>query len=229
MTPLALALYDQALGHGRPLVVRHADGAERTHEVGRWIAPADAVDHALLRRCSGPTVDLGCGPGRLVAALAAGGVPALGVDVSARAVAMARARGAAAIVRDLFAPLPGEGRWEGALLADGNVGIGGAPHRLLRRVARLVRPGGDLLVEVRPDDVYRRGTARLVDVSGQVSAPFGWAEVGPVALRRVAAATGWAVAAEWVDGGRAFARLVNRPRPSPSAPPYGRNRTVALR
>ena len=30
--------------------------------------------------------------------------------------------------------MPGEGRWETALLADGNIGIGGHPARLLRRV-----------------------------------------------------------------------------------------------
>ena len=29
--------------------------------------------------------------------------------------------------RDLFAPLPGEGRWHHVLLADGNIGIGGDP------------------------------------------------------------------------------------------------------
>jgi len=202
-----LALYDDALQGGHPLVLRYADGLERRHEVSRWVAPADAADEALLHRCTGPTVDLGCGPGRLVAALAVRGVPALGVDLSARAVAMARTRGAAAIARDLFAPLPGEGRWDTALLIDGNVGIGGAPARLLARVRRLVRPGGTLFVEVHPDDVERRGHARLVAVSGQVSGGFGWAEVGAPALRRLAGRTGWRVREEWTDAGRAFTGL----------------------
>lgn len=211
MAPAALELYDEALRTSGPLVVRHADGAERAHDVARWAADADEVDLALLARCGGSTVDLGCGPGRLVAALAARRVVALGVDVSPRAVAMARARGAAAIVRDLFAPLPGEGRWDGALLIDGNVGIGGSPEWLLRRVRRLVRPGGELLVESSPDDVDLRCRARLVTVSGLVSEAFAWAEVGAPALRRLARRTGWLVGEEWTDGGRRFARLVSPP------------------
>ena len=32
-------------------------------------------------------------------------------------------------------PMPGEGRWDTVLLADGNIGIGGAPVALLRRTA----------------------------------------------------------------------------------------------
>ena len=36
-------------------------------------------------------------------------------------------RGATVLQRDIFGPLPGEGRWGTALLFDGNVGIGGDP------------------------------------------------------------------------------------------------------
>ena len=52
------------------------------------------------------------------------GVPALGVDQSATAVALARRSGAPALRRDVFDPLPGTGRWHDVLLADGNVGLG---------------------------------------------------------------------------------------------------------
>src|SRR5207247_1691171 len=82
---------------------------------------------AILAAVDGPVIDLGCGPGRLVLSLARRRVPALGVDTSPSAVALARSRGAAALQRDLFGPLPGEGRWGTAPLFDGNVGIGGAP------------------------------------------------------------------------------------------------------
>ena len=54
-------------------------------------------------------------------------------------------RGAAALCRDVFDPLPARDAGPRALLADGNVGIGGDPVALLRRIraaARSRRPGG---------------------------------------------------------------------------------------
>ena len=86
-----------------------------------------SVDEALLERCTGPTVDVGCGPGRLTTALAQRGVPSLGVDVSAAAVEMTLRRGGQAIHHDVFAPMPDATTWTHALLADGNIGIGGNP------------------------------------------------------------------------------------------------------
>ena len=202
-----LGLYAEALGTGRPLRLRHDDGHVQDYDVGRWTRDADPVDLRLLDRCAGPTLDLGCGPGRLVAALAGRALPALGVDVSGRAVAMARRRGGAAIVRDLFAPLPGEGRWEYALLADGNIGIGGDPRRLLRRIRDLLGPAGTLLAEVSPLDVDRRGRARILAAGGAMSSPFGWADLGAPALTRLAASGGWAVLEDWDDEGRRFLAL----------------------
>ena len=58
---------------------------------------------------------------------------ALGLDLSPVAVRLARARGAEAILRSVFADVPGAGRWRTALLLDGNIGIGGAPVPLLER------------------------------------------------------------------------------------------------
>src|ERR671916_539698 len=125
-------IFDAALA-GRPAQLVSDDGRILPVAVERWLAPADGEDDWLLDRCSGPTVDLGCGPGRLVAELAQRGVPALGVDCSPRAVRHCHSRGAAVLHRDLFAPLPGEGRWHHVLLADGNIGIGGKPGQLLHR------------------------------------------------------------------------------------------------
>jgi hypothetical protein len=61
-------------------------------------------------------------------------MPVLGVDVSPAAVARAKGAGGAVLRRSVFDRLPAEGRWGTALLADGNIGIGGDPHALLRRV-----------------------------------------------------------------------------------------------
>jgi len=189
--PSPFAVYGRALSSGGALTLAFTDGPVRRVDVGAWLTDADDADEALLADCTGPTVDLGCGPGRLVAALAARGVPALGIDLSAGAVALARRRGTTALVRDLFAPLPGEGRWAHALLADGNIGIGGDPRRLLARVARLLAPGGVLVAEVSAEDVERRGLVRIAAGDGVLSAPFAWAELGAPALCRIAAGAGW--------------------------------------
>ncbi len=120
--------------------VRYADGSATDLPLAAWTVGERPGDRSLLARCAGPTLDLGCGPGRLTALLAARGVPALGVDLAPHAVALCRDRGGTALRRDLFGRLPGEGRWRHLLLADGNVGIGGDPAALLRRCARLLHP-----------------------------------------------------------------------------------------
>jgi hypothetical protein len=79
-------------------------------------------------------------------ALGERGVPALGIDITTYAVWLARSSGALALHRDVFAPVPGAGRWARVLLADGNIGIGGDPVVLLRRAGELLRPGGLALV-----------------------------------------------------------------------------------
>ena len=125
-----------------------------------------------------------------MAALAARGVPALGVDVSAVAARHCRRRGVPMVRRDVLGPLPGEGTWEHVLLADGNIGIGGDPLRLLHRATHLLRPGGTVLVETdaRPDALWR-GTVRVASVRG-AGPPLPWACVGADALGRLAAPLG---------------------------------------
>lgn len=64
--------------------------------VTRVPAPPDALARAMLAafaelvRDRGPVADLGCGPGRLTAHLAAFGLPAFGIDVSPRMIELAR-------------------------------------------------------------------------------------------------------------------------------------------
>jgi SAM-dependent methyltransferase len=189
---------------GLPARLLCSDGAEVVLAVRRWQADAAGDDEWLLDRCTGPVLDLGCGPGRLVAALTRRGIPALGVDASPTAAMLCRARGAPVLHRDLFATLPG--RWQHVLLADGNIGIGGDPVRLLRRAAALLRPGGTVLVETDPDPAARwSGTARVHTPTG-AGPPLPWAVLGAEALREVAAAVGLEVAAAHA-GSRAFSEL----------------------
>ncbi|MCE7008811.1 class I SAM-dependent methyltransferase [Kibdelosporangium philippinense] len=180
-----------------------ASGERIALPVDRWRATSTA-DEMLLAHCSGPTLDIGCGPGRLTSALSGRGVPALGVDVSPVAVAQTLARGAVAVQRDVFDPLPGEGRWHSVLLADGNIGIGGDPVRLLRRIRQLISHNGKVLAEVELPGFGLRHQPVRVNGTG---AWFPWAWVGADAIDSLAAQAGFET--RWVaeGGDRWFTEL----------------------
>jgi SAM-dependent methyltransferase len=202
---VTVSAFDIALV-GNPATLLRSDGGRLRLDVGRWHDTADAQDRWLLERCTGPVVDLGCGPGRLVAALVERQVAALGIDVSPAAEAACRRRGVPVLCRDLFGPLPGEGRWSHVLLVDGNIGIGGDPQRLLRRAGGLLRPGGTVLVECDPDpDTWWSGSARVSSVDG-VGEAIPWASVGAAVLLRMAAGLGFAVSDRHL-GPRCFVEL----------------------
>jgi SAM-dependent methyltransferase len=190
--------YAEALRAGRgPLFLRRADGWLLPLEVERWCRGADSGDMSVLRLCAGAVLDIGCGPGRLVAALSRMGLPVLGVDTSPVAVSRTRRMGGAALRRSVFAPLPGEGRWQCALLLDGNIGIGGDPVALLDRVRELLAPEGRLYVEAASVEVEERIEVRLDDGTGGYGSAFPWARLGRSALREAAVGAGWSVVCEW--------------------------------
>ncbi|GLW50811.1 methyltransferase type 11 [Streptomyces sp. NBRC 14336] len=213
--------YAAALRTGRgPLFLCRADGWLLPLDVERWCAAADAVDLQVLRRCEGAVLDVGCGPGRLVAALGAQGVPALGIDVSEEAVARTVRLGGQALRRSVFDPLPAEGRWGTALLIDGNVGIGGDPAALLDRMSQLLCGDGLLIVETVPGlDLDERVLVRVTDARGATGTPFPWARLGTPALLRLAQRAGWRAEGQWTVGGRSFAALRNRSTNSRAEPP----------
>jgi len=178
---------------GTPCDVIWSDGSARALPVASWVQAADVTDRLLLASCVGATVDIGCGPGRMSARLMLDRHVVLGIDVVPEAVAQARARGVGALRRDVFGPVPAEGRWETALLADGNIGIGGDPVRLLRRVWQLLGPGGRAVVELAPYGAgLSVGTAALT-ARGQRSDPFPWAVVGADIIAPLATRAGFAV------------------------------------
>ncbi|MET8625136.1 class I SAM-dependent methyltransferase [Kitasatospora sp. NPDC004669] len=196
-------------GHG-PLWLRREDGRRQRLDIERWCAPAAGADFSLLLRCTrltAPVLDLGCGPGRLVAALLDLGVPVLGVDVTGAAVARTVGLGGPALRRSVFDRLPAEGRWGAALLADGNLGIGGDPDALLRRGAELIAPDGLLLVEVEPEEVDERVVVRVEGPDGRLGPAFPWARLGTAATLRRACLAGLVEAERWASHGRRFLAL----------------------
>ncbi|MFF0161302.1 class I SAM-dependent methyltransferase [Streptomyces sp. NPDC005263] len=213
--------YADAVRSGRgPLFLRRGDGWLLPLDVERWCADADAADLEVLRRCEGAVLDVGCGPGRLVAALGARGRRVLGIDVSEAAVTRTGELGGPALRRSVFEPLPGEGRWGTALLIDGNVGIGGEPAQLLTRMSELLLPGGLLIVETVPGlDLDERALVHVTDARGRTGRPFPWARLGTPALLRHADRGGWSATGQWAAGGRSFVALRNRRTNSSAEPP----------
>lgn len=208
----ALAVFDAALrragaGHPTALTLRDNTGSEHSLDPRTWCCDEIPGDSGLLDRCAGPTLDVGCGPGRLAAALTRRGRPALGIDISAAAVRLARRRGAVVLLRNVFDPLPGHGRWRRVLLADGNIGIGGDPHRLLSRSRDLIARDGRVLVEVTaPGTRSWAGRADLRHGTGP-DMPMRWASVAVPDLAAPAAAAALRTVETWMEAGRWFASL----------------------
>ncbi len=106
------------------LCLRDGHGVVMAGDGRRWLGAATAAEERLLDHAVAPVLDIGCGPGRHLLALARRGVAALGLDVTLSAVRLARSRGAVVVHGSIFEPVPETGTWSTALLLDGNIGIG---------------------------------------------------------------------------------------------------------
>jgi hypothetical protein len=204
-------LYDRALA-GERCWIRHDDGSVHGLPVHRWLGRRHSdrnFDQAVVGLCDGPTIDLGCGPGRLVADLLRHGVPALGVDQSATAVELARRSGAPALRQDVFAPLPGTGRWSTVLLADGNVGLGGDPWRVLHRAGELLHSGGRCVTEFDCATVGVVSRWVRLESTGTIGPWFRWASVGIDVARHLAEEVGLTITAVHPVGDRMLATLAS--------------------
>lgn len=204
---MTTALDVYALGlRGERLWLAHGSRRQEL-PVAHWTSDRIPGDDDLLSRCTGPTLDIGCGPGRLSVALLGRGQVGLGVDVCADAVAVARRRGAMALQRDVFGRLPREGLWQHLLLADGNIGIGGDPIRLLTRCRQLVADHGSVLVDLQGEG-SRVHTRRVrLEAAGHTSEEFAWSTVPSGALGAIAASASFEVVDVWRSGDRLQAEL----------------------
>jgi SAM-dependent methyltransferase len=211
MALAAVELYGRGLeGTEEQLLLRDDRGGVHPLAIGRWLGPATRADDDVLRRAVEPVLDVGCGPGRHVLALARRGRLAIGIDISPVAVRVARARGAMVVEGCVFSQVPGAGTWGSALLLDGNIGIGGRPATLLRRVASLLAPRGHVLVELDPPGAGCRGTRARIESPGGTSEWFAWSRVDASAIDAVAMHAGLRVTERWEVQGRWFACLAAR-------------------
>jgi hypothetical protein len=215
-------LYERALS-GERCWIRHDDGEVRPLPAHRWLgdgvpgtggfedsqekASDEAFDEAVTQMCSGPTIELGCGPGRLVARLVQRGIPALGIDRSVTAIRLASRGGAPALLGDVFEPLPGTGRWETVLLIDGNVGLGGDPRRIVGRAAELLCRGGRCVAEFDAQAIGIRGQWVRLEAGGEIGPWFRWASVGVDSAAALATQVGLTLTGIRMIGGRVVATL----------------------
>ncbi len=202
-------LYDRALD-GERCWIRHHDGRLGILPVHRWLGGCgadDAFDDAVIAMCSGPTIELGCGPGRLVARLVQRGVPALGVDRSAAAIRLAGRCGAPVLLRDVFHPLPGMGCWQTVLLVDGNVGLGGDPLRILGRAAELLGRGGRCVTEFDAETIGIRASRVRLESARRVGPWFRWASVGVDSAAMLAEQAGFELTGVRLIGTRVVASM----------------------
>ena len=189
--------------------VRDGEGVVRSLDAAldRWLGPCDAADRTVLDRCTGATLDVGCGPGRLVAERRSPGVLSVGIDVNDVAVQITRDRGGAAVRADVFGPVLEQIHWDTLVLLDGNLGIGGDPARLFGRCAELLAPGGELVVETEAPGCGRgRGRRRLENTS-EVGQWFPWATLDADGVTAYAAPASLVLRETWSVENRWFAAL----------------------
>ncbi|HUC04768.1 MAG TPA: class I SAM-dependent methyltransferase [Acidimicrobiales bacterium] len=190
--------------------VMHSNGHLRDLEVDRWLHDADEVDLRILERVRGPVLDVGCGPGRHVEALAQRGIDALGMDLTPDFVALAQRSRRSVVLHSVFDPIPGGNEWNWALILDGSIGIGGDPVALLRRVGCLLAPGGQVLVETEAPDRRSEHMAMVITSEAGVDSWFDWATLSASDATRVAEAAQFTVDECWEDCHRWFVQLTRR-------------------
>jgi SAM-dependent methyltransferase len=124
----------------------YTDEAELYDIAFDWDLSAEAS--WLAQRLGRSVLEPGCGSGRMLAALAAYGLEAVGIDTSEEMLALARARGCEVVRADMTNFDLGR-RFEGAVSVVSTVGVlepdGFASH--LESMARHLEPGGRYFVQ----------------------------------------------------------------------------------
>jgi SAM-dependent methyltransferase len=198
-----------ALDQG-PVRLRTIGGEALNLPVHRWFAAASIAEQRALDHVIGPALDIGCGPGRHLVALAERRVFALGIDISGPLLDVARGQGVNVLERSVFDRVPGVGKWRSALLLDGNIGIGGDPVALLARVGELLTGDGVLIVELEPLDSPDEVLLVRAETPAAAGPWFRWTTVGPSRLEAIARTVDYEIVDAWDADDRLFARLRRR-------------------
>ena len=120
---------------------------------------------------------------------------------------LARRSGAPVLLRDLFDPLPGPAGGRRVLLADGNVGLGGDPWRVLRRAAEADQRDRPLRRRIRGRRRRVRSSWVRLESSDNIGPWFRWASVGIDYAASLAREVGLAVIGIHPIGDRVVATL----------------------
>jgi SAM-dependent methyltransferase len=185
-----------------------SDGSVLELNIGRWLDHRPAPEEVdVLQGVASPVLDVGCGPGRHVLALAQRGKVALGIDIAPHAIAIAKERGAPVLERSVFEHIPAAGRWRTGLLLDGNIGIGGDPAVLLSRIRELLAWSGTVVVEVEGPGVGVVPVTARIASGDELSPPFPWCRVGTDGIAEIADAAGYACLLTSQKAGRWFSTL----------------------
>jgi SAM-dependent methyltransferase len=155
--PLAAALLDHyRTGRPRKVAATRADGVAFEIETGEYFTlegELAELDRLALDSCRGRVLDVGAGAGRHALALQARGLEVVAIDVSPIAVSLCRARGVRdARVFDVM-QLDSEqmmGRFDTIFFGMQTIGVAGGVGtlgRLLERLASVLAPGGELIVD----------------------------------------------------------------------------------
>jgi SAM-dependent methyltransferase len=214
---LAAALLDHhRTGRPRRVNALRADGvtfAIDTEEYFTLTGALATLDAIALERCRGRVLDVGAGAGRHALALQARGHEVVAIDLSPIAVALCRERGVAdARVFDVMQLDTNEahaaetlGRFDTLLFGMQTIGVAGGVGtlgRLLGRLASVLAPGGELIVDSSAlrepwegddsDTTPRRGEIVLsTRYRGWRGEPFPWLYLSEQDLHSVAREAGF--------------------------------------
>jgi SAM-dependent methyltransferase len=209
-----------------PYCWRRDDDTCQEESIANYFAPLAEWKRAELNALPhvvGRVLDVGCGAGKHALEFQRRGLPVVGIDVSALALSVCRARGVREVHEmDAYDMRFDEGSFDCATMFTNNLSMGGTPEgirRLLSEVRRVVKPSGRLVMTnldvsatpVEQDLAYQEGNRRAglpagqirmrPEYDGEVGGWINWMFVSPGELAELARACGWRVSGIIESGG----------------------------